>query len=168
MFLMSAFCLGSYQKGNGELISADHAQPLGIRAFGLMCSSCIKLLLALRHCQSVYIKAKLHIVIMSAHYYPPKSHCTIDFQYKIRVMSLVSDYAFAANDFVVIMSLGDSGCEERPSITPKQCTEEKDEDLWERHTAYRLMIDMHSLLLLLEYKLIQTSQSSEVRKQNGS
>lgn len=80
---------------------------------------------------------------MSAHYYPLQSHCTIDFQYKIWVMSLVSDYAFAANDFMVIMSLGDSRCEERPSITPKQRTEEKDEGLWETHTADRLMIDMH-------------------------
>lgn len=146
----------------------DHAQTLGSRAFGLACSCCIKLLLALRFCQSVYIKAKSHIMITSAHYYPPKSHCTIDFQYKTWVMSLMSNYAFAANDFMVIMSLGDSRCTERLSITPKQCTEEKDEDLWGRHTADRLMIDVHSLLLLLEYKSLQASQSSELRKENGS
>lgn len=47
-------------------------------------------------------------------------------------------------------------------------TEEKDEDLWGRHTADRLMIDVHSLLLLLEYKSLQASQSSELRKENGS
>lgn len=69
----SSLCLGSHQKGSTELtsgLSACYDQHLGSEVFGFVCCSCIKLLLALRYCQNIYIRVKFLMILMSVPEYP--------------------------------------------------------------------------------------------------
>lgn len=60
---------------------------------------------------------------MSAHEYPVKVIALLTFSVKCESeISQVTLSAFAANDFLVIISLGDGRCAERLSLFPKQST----------------------------------------------